>query len=251
MMKNIIKPYLPFLFLLLWWPFQVFALQGPAADSLSAATSLQEHHYQVRQIQQESLQELQQEEGMDYHIASPEDNLWMMFRNWLFLQLMRLFGTEEAAGILEIIVYTLCIIALIYALLRIMKVDLSGLISSGNRRARLTAEGMEDTENLHQIDFQTAIAEAIKAQEYNKAVRLLYLLALRELTEEDLLHWQPGKTNYQYQQELKAAHLQDPFRQLGSFFEYAWYGNFAMNERHYQEAEKIYQSLHQILKQPA
>lgn len=247
---NITKPFVFLLFLLICLPLQVLFSQEPiAADSLSATGSLQELPLEHRQIQQESLQELHSEEGMDYHIASPEDNLWVMFKNWLFLQFIRLFGNEATASILEIIIYSLGIITLVYALLRIMNVDLSGLISSRNRRASLAAEGMEDTENIHKIDFQAAIREALKAQEYNKAVRLLYLSALRELTEEEHLRWKAGKTNYQYQQELKAAHLQNPFRQLGFFFEHAWYGNFMMSERHYQEAERIYQALHQNLKQ--
>lgn len=246
-MRNDIK--LPFLFLLLllWLPFCAISDQGisPAPDSIGLTEFTSPP---LRTIEEETIQTLQADEEMDYHFASPEDNLWVQFRNWLFLQLIRLFGTEGAADTLEIIIYILCGLALAYAVLRLLKVEVSGLFSFRKGKAVLATEEEEGRENIHEIDFQAAIAEALKTQEYNKAVRLLYLSALKELSTRELIHWQPGKTNYQYQQELKALHLQAPFRQLGHFFEYAWYGDFRMSEGHYQQAEGMYQSLHQNLK---
>ena len=208
-------------------------------------------HPTIRSINENVLQELQNDSDMDYYISAPDDSLWTMFRNWFFRLLLELFGTREAVNNLEIIFYLIALLALTYAILRLLKVDLSGLFGRKARRAILDSEEGEQHENINEIDFATALAEALKANDFSKGIRLLYLSALKELTEREYIRWQPGKTNYQYQQELQASHLQLPFRKLGYFFEYAWYGNFQISEHQYKEAERSYQSLQQNLQQPA
>ncbi|WP_017733212.1 DUF4129 domain-containing protein [Nafulsella turpanensis] len=238
---SIIKLLYPFfLFLLLSLP-QLSKGMEMQTDSTAAP--------QIRHIEQETLQELYADEEMDYQLANPDNNWWLQFRNWLLLQLLRLFGTPKAAGFIEVVLYTICFGAIVYTVLRLMNVDLSGLWSAKNRQAVLQNEDHAPHENIHAIDFQTALADALQNQEWNKAIRLLYLSALKELTDREHIQWKPGKTNYQYQQELKLPQLQSPFRQLGYFFEWAWYGNFQMQEQSFREAEQHYQSLTQSLRQ--
>ena len=230
-----------FFLLLLCLPQFLTAMQ---ADSTAALPD-------IRQIEQETLQELYTDEEMDYQLANPDDNWWVQFRNWLLLQLLKLFGTPRAAGFIEIILYTIAIAAIVYVVLRLLNVDLSGLLSNGNRKAVVQEEGHAPHEDIHAIDFKAALAEALRNQEWNKAIRLLYLSSLKELTDREHITWKPGKTNYQYQQELSIPQLQSSFRQLGYFFEWAWYGNFQMQEQSYREAEQHYQSLTQNLQQNA
>lgn len=255
MKKNIIKGIYPLLcILLLSLPCQLPAFQQPARehDRLQAATtpagSLPEtRQADLRHISPESLRQLHTDSDMDYNLGSPDDNLWVRFRNWLFVQFLRLFGTTTAISTLEIIVYILILITLVYAVLRLLKVDLQGLFLPKSKRTAVVQQDKEAYENIHAIDFNTAIEEALKNKEYNVAVRLLYLSALKELTDREHIHWQPGKTNYQYQQELKSLSLKTSFRELGYFFEWAWYGNFSLDEQQYQEASTIYKSLQQHL----
>ncbi len=249
---NIIKS-LFFLFglLLLCLPVAL-ATDGTDAlqtDSLSTISS--ETAPVVRHISAENLQELRNDSAMDYYLASPEDNLWVMFRNWLFAQLLRLFGSAEAASVLELIVYTVCLLALLYLVLRLMNVDLSGLLMNGKRKAVIREEALSHEKDIHEIDFQAALTEALESGAYNKAIRLLYLSALKDLSMQEYIRWQPGKTNYQYQQELQQNELQTPFRQLGHLFEWAWYGGFQVGEGQFKKAEQFYQTLEQQLKQSA
>lgn len=218
-------------------------LEGhPLSGSLAV-----EGEAELRRISPGSLEELKADSDMDYHLASPDDNLWLRFRNWLFVQFLRLFGTPAALSALEIFIYILIVLALVYAVLRLLNVDLQGLFLPKNKRMAVLQQEQDTHENIHEIDFNIAIDEALKAKEYNKAVRLLYLSALKELTDREHIHWQPGKTNYQYQQELKSLSLQTPFRELGYFFEWAWYGNFRLDEAQYQEASTFYKSIQQQL----
>ena len=246
---NTIKPFLLiFFFGLLCLPAMAAATGVLQTDSLQAVG---ESLPAVRRISAESLQELQEDAAMDYYRGSPEDNLWLMFRNWLYVQFLRLFGSAEALSVLELIVYTVCLIALVYVILRLLNVDLSGLLMNNKRKAALRDEALAPEEDIHAIDFKAALAEALQNREYNKAIRLLYLSALKDLTDREHIRWQAGKTNYQYQQELRQQELQEPFRQLGHIFEWAWYGGFQLGESQYTRAEQFYQRLEQQLKQGA
>lgn len=251
MRKNITKVLYPLIsILLLWLPSSLPALQQiPQREDtlhhqiLPAENLPDAQETALREISKESLQQLHADRDMDYNLASPDDNLWIKFRKWLFIQFTRLFGTPAALSALNIIIHILLIIALVYGVLRILQVDLQYLFFPAKKRTSVLQQENEPYENIHEIDFSTSIEEALKAQEYNTAVRLLYLSALKELTDREHIHWQPGKTNYQYQQELSSLQLQTPFRELGYFFEWAWYGNFRLNEQQYQEASTIYQTL--------
>lgn len=255
MKRNIIKVFYTLLCcLLLCLPLRLPALpqtaeqQNPLQQEHLPADSLpDEREAELRQISSESLQQLHADSDMDYNLASPDDSLWLRFRSWLFVQFLRLFGSPAALGALEIIIYILILITLLYTVLRLLNVDLQGLFLPKNRRTAVLQQEHDTYENIHEIDFNNAIEEALQAKEYNVAVRLLYLSALKELTDREYIHWQAGKTNYQYQQELNNLSLQTPFRELGYFFEWAWYGNFRLDEQQYQEASTIYKSLHQQL----
>lgn len=202
-----------------------------------------------RNIEESTLQELRNDPDMDYNLASPDDNLWAQFKSWLFLHFVRLFGQKGTADTLQVIFYIICIATLSYAILRLLNIDASGLFQAKTRQAIIPGQPGGTEENIHEIDFKAALAEALQAGAYNTAVRLLYLSALKELSTRELIHWQAGKTNYQYQQELNMPQLQAPFRRLGQLFEYAWYGNFSISERHFHQAQSMYRSFEQNLKQ--
>ncbi len=86
------------------------------------------------------------------------------------------------------------------------------------------------TENIHEISFTERIEEAVTGRNYRLAVRLLYLQTLKQLTDRNLIHWQPDKTNRQYVQELDHTALRPEFEQLTTRFEFVWYGDFPIDE---------------------
>ena len=77
-------------------------------------------------------------------------------------------------------------------------------------------------------------------------MRLVYLATLKRLTDAGELKWEPGKTNSQYQRELKSPGFAAPFASLGYYFEYAWYGDFPVDEPLFRQVEQTY---HQFTRQ--
>jgi hypothetical protein len=115
----------------------------------------------------------------------------------------------------------------VYVTLKLMGVDFSGLY-----RKKTNNEIPYETlgENIHAIDFADSIAEAITQKNYRLAVRLYYLKALKELTDREMIDWRINKTNRSYVYELNSPTLRPDFEQITLQFEYAWYGDFPVDE---------------------
>ena len=119
-------------------------------------------------------------------------------------------------------------------------------------RARKSAAGrlnlQEVTENIHAMDFEALIAEAVAAGQYRRAVRLNFLKSLRLLTEKQHIHWKPEKTNRDYLEELTPSELRLPFQELATRYEYIWYGDFPVDASRYEDARLRFEQFHRQLR---
>jgi hypothetical protein len=115
----------------------------------------------------------------------------------------------------------------VYVTLKLMGVDFTGLYRKKNNN-EIPFETLG--ENIHAIDFTDSISEAITQKNYRLAVRLYYLKALKELTDREMIDWKINKTNRSYVYELNSPTLCLDFEQITLQFEYAWYGDFPVDE---------------------
>lgn len=207
--------------------------------SLLAQPERQPVRWQARSFSEEKLAELEQDERLKYPKAKVEDSWWTKFKAWFFMKLAELFSGASRNGLLEIIVYFLCAGLGAYLIFRFLDIDPTSFMkrSSANSMAGMRSGLAED---IHAVDFEKEIAAAVQQQEYKKAIRLLYLASLKQLTDSGLLHWEPGKTNSEYQRELRTTRFTAHFSSLGYYFEYAWYGDFPVNEQLYQQVARTY-----------
>ena len=115
----------------------------------------------------------------------------------------------------------------VYVTLKLMGVDFSGLYRKNNNN-EIPYETLG--ENIHAIDFADSIAEAIAQKNYRLAVRLYYLKALKELSDREMIDWRINKTNRSFVYELNSPTLRPDFERITLQFEYAWYGDFPVDE---------------------
>ncbi|MGM9476781.1 DUF4129 domain-containing protein [Pedobacter sp. GSP4] len=99
------------------------------------------------------------------------------------------------------------------------------------------------TENIHEIDYEQELQRLIAERKFRLAVRLLYLRALKKLSDAELIQWQPEKTNYNYLMEISKPELKNDFGKLTLQFDYIWYGDFPIDETKF---EPINQSFNQF-----
>lgn len=116
---------------------------------------------------------------------------------------------------------------IVYVTLKLMGVDFSGIYRKKNNN-EIPYETLG--ENIHAIDFVDSIAEATTQKNYRLAVRLYYLKALKELTDHEMIDWRINKTNRSYVYELSSPTLRPDFERITLQFEYAWYGDFPVDE---------------------
>lgn len=106
-------------------------------------------------------------------------------------------------------------------------------------------KGIVFTENeiSGSIDFEALLKEALQGKNFNLAVRYWYLILLRKLDQKKMITYKPGKTNFEYISELGSKDLQPLFRTATRNYEYAWYGQFTLDESTYNEIASSYRNL--------
>lgn len=106
----------------------------------------------------------------------------------------------------------------------------------------------EVTENIHEMNFDALIAQAVAAGQHRRAVRLNFLKSLRLLTENRHILWKPEKTNRAYLAEIASRELREPFQELAILYEYIWYGDFPVDASRYRAAALRFEQFHRQLR---
>jgi hypothetical protein len=195
---------------------------------------------ELRSFSNGAIKEIKSDDDFDYTVsANPTGaSLWQRFVNWLRSIFMPLFSIEWGGyPIGKLLLYIIMIAGLSIAIFRLIKMRSQNLFL-GERKSGMEYEVMD--ENIHAIDFDTLLKEAVDTGQFKRAIRLTYLHALKLLSDADKIHWEPGKTNLDYTHELPDNTLRRSFGELGYFFEYAWYGEFDITRQHYQLAREAF-----------
>ena len=179
------------------------------------------------------LRDLQADGNFRYEQPATEGlGIWDRFWYWVGRLLEKLLGTPGGRLTWEYGWYAAIVAALVFAVLKLLKVDLTGAFGRSARRTGLAYDVL--AEDIHGVDFPARLAEAEAAGNFRLAVRLGYLEALKHLSDQGLLHWEPNKTNHAYLHELPAGPLREAFRVATRQFEYVWYGELALTAAQYQ-----------------
>jgi len=114
----------------------------------------------------------------------------------------------------------------------IFRSRLQGIFLAGSNEY---GQGIITSEISEDINLDKLLSEALAAKNYNMAIRYRYLILLKDLHQQKLIQYQPGKTNYEYLHEFGKKDLLPQFRDVTRDYEYAWYGRFEIDAVTYQE----------------
>ncbi|WP_338873272.1 DUF4129 domain-containing protein [Spirosoma sp. SC4-14] len=181
----------------------------------------------VRYPAPEKIREFKEDRNYQYdHDAPPPENPIARFFSWFYQKFINFLNSEAYQNIWQYVVMA-CIAG--FAVYLLMKAEVLGfLFPKKAERNSLDYESL--AENIHEIDFDSAIADAVAQHNFRLAVRLLYLQTIKRLADAGRIVYKPEKTNRQYVYEL-ATHI-DPtaFENLTRQFEFVWYGDFPIDE---------------------
>jgi len=112
----------------------------------------------------------------------------------------------------------------------------------------VTIDSMEEIEdNLHEVNLEDLLKEALLVKNYRIALRLNFLIIIKLLSQSDKITWAKEKTNWEYYTELQDKLLADQFKEIILSFETFWYGEHPLNEYHYSLTEPVYQAMQKKL----
>ena len=100
-------------------------------------------------------------------------------------------------------------------------------------------------EQTSKTELEILLENALSQKNYKVAIRAIYLLTLKQLSDTSLITLKDDKTNYDYFYEIKNKRTKDVFRSITSVYDYVWYGEFDAENTHYQNAAKFYEQLNQ------
>jgi hypothetical protein len=168
----------------------------------------------------------EQKEFQYDEIGQQQLSLWDKFWFWFWDMVSRLFEGAASNFVSRYIFIGLGVALILYIVIKAI-----GAENIFRRKSKETILPYDViTENIHEIDYEQELQRLIAEGKFRLAVRLLYLRALKQLSDADVIQWQPDKTNYNYLMEINKPELRNDFSRLTLQFDYIWYGDFPVDE---------------------
>ena len=201
---------------------------------------------QPRSFSADKIAEYLVDDDFDYpERGKAKVNVWSRFWRWFWDLFPNISIDEDWSTILRIGFYILCGIAVIYAVLRLLGLENSPLLG---RRSSGQVHYAGMVEDIHSINFEEEINQAVQQQNYQQAIRWCYLWGLKKLSDDQLIDWHPGKTDHEYLAEINDLGLRKRLSYLVYLHEYTWYGDFPADEELFNDAQ---QRVYRLTTQPA
>lgn len=157
----------------------------------------------------------------------------------------KLFGIPDVSSInnlsdkiLDIVLVVIFLVALYIVVRLFMNHRGRWFFEKKNEMVAVTLSNVE--EHIREANFETLLSEAEQQGDTRQSVRLLYLWVLRSYTDNNIIRWNPDKTNIDYFSEIKDKILQKQFRYLSYLYNYIWYGGFSINDSEYRKARETF-----------
>ena len=189
----------------------------------------------------ETLQKLKSDPELQYkEPPTIAESLWERFMLLLKQLIGSIFESAVTTNWGKVLIYITGIALIVVLVIMLLKVNAFKVFYSGEGSSTFRYNALD--ENIHEMDFEKLIDEAVGKKDYRGGVRLLFLYALKMLSDKNHIHWDQGKTNHDYIDELKRAELKPGFSDLNYYFEYAWYGNFKVNAETFAHVQDIFKT---------
>lgn len=98
-------------------------------------------------------------------------------------------------------------------------------------------------ENLEEHDVSNYLQQAIDKKQYRIAIRLHYLLIIKELSARKFIKWKRDKTNRNYLYETEDYPFANNFKRSTNIFEKVWYGERDVTEADFSMIHSHFNSL--------
>lgn len=188
-------------------------------------------------------------EEFNYKEKVVDYSAWNNFVNWLSRLIQKIFNlnpmdvdANDVNNGLKFVAFIIIGIVLYLLIKSLVKGEGVGFFK---RSAKKIQYDTEVVENIHAINFEQLIQEALKNKDTRLCIRYHYLWLLKNYSDKNIIVWHHQKTNSDYLYEIKVKEHKQQFEKLSYLYNHIWYGSFEINDEVFQQARK---SFLQILK---
>lgn len=103
-------------------------------------------------------------------------------------------------------------------------------------------------ENATLSEMDILLKRAEENQNYRLALRMQFLKIFKTLDDKKLIDYKKNKTNYDYYLELQQKELKQCFRNISRWYDYVWYGEYALDITKYKKAVTHFEETKTYLK---
>ncbi len=107
---------------------------------------------------------------------------------------------------------------------------------------KTTEKLIYEDEDIHEVDLESLLKQAVDNQNFRLAVRYYYLTTLKGLSTKKIIDYHKDKTNSEYLFEIENTEMRNHFSYLSYVYTYVWYGEFSLDEQSFETAQNKYQS---------
>jgi hypothetical protein len=143
----------------------------------------------------------------------------------------KLMSSLTQSTVVKVILYSMLIAGILYAIYQVMVVN-NFFIFSGGRRKNKAGEETDDQLSSENLDEK--ISEAVANKNYRHAIRFMYLKTLKLLSDNNIITLHAKSTNQEYIRQMYKHDNLAQFRNLTRIYEYVWYGEFHPSEAQFE-----------------
>ncbi|MDR0825508.1 MAG: hypothetical protein LBN74_10470 [Prevotella sp.] len=198
-----------------------------AQDSTNTVVATEQKQEVFRIPAQSKIEKYQKDSRFQYKKEERDISWWDKFWYRVNDFIDNMFHAAADSGMLSVIVVLILVLVVALIVLKLLGVNYKTLLG---KKKLDTSEIDIYTENVHNMNFDELIANALKNKDYRLTVRFLYLKNLKLMSDKEIIEWNTTKTNYSYLYEIKNDSLRKKFSETTYIFDYVWYGEFALND---------------------
>lgn len=236
------------IYILLFFFYSLCGQDKTDSTSSSRTIQIDSSQIEVREFT-DNLNEKYNTGEFNYNLKDGESqNLLARFLSWLLNWLRQAFGIDIPPGageVIEIVIYILMGALAIYLLVRFLLGErAAAFFVKGDKH--IASLGVTE-ERIQQIDFDSLIKDALAQNNYRDAIRFLYLKALKNLSQSNIIDWHFEKTNTDYYNEIADEDIKKAYSNVSYLYDYVWYGEFTVDEKSFNDAMARFKVLDNLI----
>ena len=170
---------------------------------------------------------------MNYTVKPP--SIWERLSWWFQSMLQKIFLNPNTPLLTKIAYYLIILVVLGAAVFYILRLKYGGGITPDYRSYQPGMAGIAQTKSE---DFDNLINGALSENNFNLAIRYVYLKSLSSLAKKGMINLKDWKSPYDYERELQGEAALF-YKEMARLFEYVWYGDFDAGEEEYNRGSDL------------